>query len=165
MSVLLQERRGPVALLTLNRPGRRNALSLELLAHLKMALTEVAAGDATVVVVTGSDPAFCAGLDLQELAGSTRLLEGEGVISTMRAVPQPVIAAVNGACVTGGLELALNCDVRIASERAPDPNVAEEAFERALSLEPDDWTALYALSKLLEEKREFSRAAELRQTA
>src|SRR5205807_4455397 len=86
-------------------PGRRNALSLELLAHLKMALTEVAAGDATVVVVTGSDPAFCAGLDLQELAGSTRLLEGEGVISTMRAVPQPVIAAVNGACVTGGLEL------------------------------------------------------------
>ena len=118
MSVLRQQRRGPVALLTLNRPERRNALSLELLAHLKTAFAQVAAGDATVVVVTGADPAFCAGLDLHELAGSTRSLEGEGVISAMRAVPQPLIAAVNGACVTGGLELALNCDVRIASERA-----------------------------------------------
>ncbi|HEV3124886.1 MAG TPA: enoyl-CoA hydratase [Candidatus Dormibacteraeota bacterium] len=119
MSVLLRERRGAVELLTLNRPEKRNALSSELLQALGSALRDVAADSGVrAVVITGADPAFCAGVDLGELSGGARPLDGDGAVVAMREVPQPTIAAVNGACVTGGLELALNCDIRIASERA-----------------------------------------------
>ena len=119
MSVLVRERRDEVELLTLNRPEKRNALSSELLRALGNALREVA-GDTSVrvVVLTGADPAFCAGVDLGELSASAGPLDDGGVLEAFRDLPQPSIAAVNGACVTGGLELALNCDIRVASERA-----------------------------------------------
>ena len=81
---------------------------------------EVGGDDAVrVVVVTGADPAFCAGVDLGELSSAERRpLSADNAVATLRRMPQPSIAAVNGACVTGGLELAISCDVRIASERA-----------------------------------------------
>lgn len=120
MSVLLRDRRGPVEVLTLNRPERRNALSVELMSALERALTELATDEQVrAVVVTGADPAWCAGLDLHEVAsGQGALGSGEAVARLLGGLPQPTIAAVNGPAVTGGLELCLLCDLRIGSERA-----------------------------------------------
>jgi enoyl-CoA hydratase len=107
-----------VATVILNRPEARNALSLQLLDALSSAILAVDADDQVgAVVLTGADPAFCAGLDLRQLGSSGLPPE----LATSRPWPQPekpVIAAVNGPAVTGGLELVLNCDFAVASERA-----------------------------------------------
>lgn len=112
------------ALITLNRPAARNALSSDLLRALPEAIVAADANDEVdVIVLTGADPAFCAGLDLRELGSSGSNLAG-GPTSTKEwstpwpAVGKPVIGAINGAAVTGGFEIALNCDFLIASERA-----------------------------------------------
>ena len=114
-------RDGPTWTITLNRPERRNAINPQLQAELVAALEEFdAAADARVAVLTGADPAFCAGMDLREL-GSGALGYGEGVTNyaeAMRAVGKPVIGAINGPAVAGGFELALACDFLIASDRA-----------------------------------------------
>jgi enoyl-CoA hydratase len=115
-----------VGVVTLNRPEARNALSVALLAELTPALERLDADDAVdAVILTGADPAFCAGLDLKEL-GSTGGVLGEGRAAEQSArrggpipaMQTPLIGAVNGAAITGGLELALNCDFLVASERA-----------------------------------------------
>ena len=123
--VLLKSVKDGVALLTLNRPDARNALSTELLRALPAAMGEANADDAVqVVILTGADPAFCAGLDLRELGSTGNNLRGGATPSERGlAVPwppmsKPVIGAVNGAAVTGGFELALQCDFLIASDRA-----------------------------------------------
>lgn len=123
--VLLVERDGAVATVTLNRPAVRNALSAELVSRLREAMAALEADDAVdAVVLTGADPAFCAGLDLRQLGTSGANPsdgDGDGDRPSWQPWAQlstPVIGAVNGPAVTGGLELALHCDVLVASERA-----------------------------------------------
>jgi enoyl-CoA hydratase len=107
-----------VVLVTLNRPPKRNALSAEMLTQLSTALTKVAARDGVrAVVLTGADPAFCAGLDLTEVGADAHSFSGQS-LEPLEALAVPVIAAVNGDAITGGLEIALACDFRIASDRA-----------------------------------------------
>jgi enoyl-CoA hydratase len=110
---------GVVAVVTLNRPQRRNALSAALLAALRASLAELST-DAAVraIVLTGADPAFCAGLDLTELGKPDGPLSSAASGPVLPAMSKPLIGAVNGAAITGGLELALACDFLIASERA-----------------------------------------------
>jgi enoyl-CoA hydratase len=114
---------GHVRLITLNRPNARNALSGELIAALYSALIATDADDnVRVLVITGSDPAFCAGIDLKELAEDggayLALFDETDCISQVSKVAKPVIGAINGATFTGGLEIALGCDLLIASDRA-----------------------------------------------
>lgn len=113
--VLLSARHGKVALLTLNRPQARNALNAELSQALCDAVA--ASQDAGCIVITGADPAFCAGLDLRNL-GADRLAEFPSYTHALVASEIPLIAAVNGPAVTGGFEVALLCDFMVASEKA-----------------------------------------------
>jgi methylglutaconyl-CoA hydratase len=111
--------------LTLNRPECRNALSRDLIRRLTAALREAGA-DARVrcVIVTGTPPAFCAGLDLREVVGTTReqaerdSTELLGLLETLDNLPKPVIAAVNGPAVAGGAGLASVCDLVLCAESA-----------------------------------------------
>lgn len=125
-----------VATLTLNRPEARNALNSELLRALPAAMESVEDDPGVaVVILTGTDPAFCAGLDLKELGSTGGNLGGgrqpspedagpaaavrEAVVRPpWRPMSKPVIGAINGPAVTGGFELALQCDFLVASERA-----------------------------------------------
>jgi enoyl-CoA hydratase len=121
---LLVDVKDRVALLTLNRPAARNALSSELLNALPEAIVAADADDdVDVIVLTGADPAFCAGLDLRELGSTGNNIRGGPSSDKDWGTPwpdvtTPVIGAINGAAVTGGFEIALNCDFLIASERA-----------------------------------------------
>jgi enoyl-CoA hydratase len=152
--VVLVEVDAAVALVTLNRPEARNAISRQLLGELRRVMTEIDGDDGVrAVVLTGADPAFCAGLDLKELGrdggplndpppatgggapgdapatGANDRAQGNAPatgagddISRRSRSPlvtdKPIVGAVNGPAVTGGLELALNCDFLVASERA-----------------------------------------------
>lgn len=114
--VLLRRTEGRVLVLTLNRPEARNALSADLRDEFFSALVDAESDDdVDVVIITGSDPAFCAGMDLKEL-GSAATLPALG--SRWPTISKPVIGAINGVAITGGFELALSCDILIASERA-----------------------------------------------
>ena len=128
-NLVIVETNGRVRTITLNRPEARNALDTALHRAAASALAEADAdADIDVVILTGADPAFCAGLDLKELgAGGANLRGGGGhddgprwtnPIQAVWEMTTPVIGAVNGACVTGGFELALGCDFLVASERA-----------------------------------------------
>jgi enoyl-CoA hydratase len=114
--VLLIETQDRVRTLTLNRPQSRNALSAALRRRFFGALRDAEAdADVDVVIVTGADPVFCAGLDLKELGDTTQLPD---ISPQWPPMAKPVIGAINGAAVTGGLEIALYCDILIASEQA-----------------------------------------------
>jgi enoyl-CoA hydratase len=115
-AVLLIDTTDGVRTLTLNRPKARNALSSALRTRFFRALRDAQADDdVDVVIVTGADPVFCAGLDLKELGDTTELPD---ISPKWPPMTKPVIGAINGAAVTGGLELALYCDILIASEHA-----------------------------------------------
>ena len=122
---LLVERRGRVALITINRPEKRNALNIQTRAEGAAALDQLRDDDSVgVVVFTGAgDKAFIAGADIAEFAGRTALTQrdvmlGRSLFTAIDSFPKPVIAMVNGYCLGGGCELALACDLRIASETA-----------------------------------------------
>jgi enoyl-CoA hydratase len=128
MPSLLLDVADRVATVTLNRPERRNALDRELLGAIRTTMADCEADDdVDVVILTGTDPAFTAGLDLKELGSTGANLsvagaEADGTTAEPGTpwppLTKPVIAAVNGPAVTGGLELVLQCDFVVASERA-----------------------------------------------
>jgi len=121
MGLVQVERREGVAVLTLNNPAERNTMTLEMVADITAAMDEIESDlNIGALVVTGAAPAFCAGANLGNLAEAdgqslTRIYEG---FLRVARTPLPTIAAVNGAAVGAGMNLALCCDVRIAAERA-----------------------------------------------
>lgn len=122
---LLVERRNRVALVTINRPEKRNALNIRTRQEGALALEELRDDESVgVVVFTGAgDKAFVAGADIGEFSGRTALTQrdvmlGRSLFTAVDTFPKPVVAMVNGYCLGGGCELALACDIRIASDRA-----------------------------------------------
>jgi enoyl-CoA hydratase len=110
---------GSVAVVILDRPERRNALTATLIAGLSELMAGLnATDDVGAVVLTGRDPAFCAGLDLDELASTGENIRSATIGRPWAPMVKPVIGAVNGAAATGGLELLLHCDFLVASEQA-----------------------------------------------
>jgi len=125
MSDLTYEREDQIAVLTLNRPAKLNALSTELIGDLSEALARlVTDDDLRALILTGAGNAFCAGTDISELTNLTEAeaLEissrGQKICDQIESFPVPVIAAINGVAAGGGCELALACHLRIASTSA-----------------------------------------------
>ncbi len=155
-----------VAVVTLNRPERMNAMAFDVMIPFRDALREVGNdNDARVVVITGAGRGFCSGAD-HENPGSMPNIDGltlptialrsmemlDDVITTIRRLHQPVIAAVNGAAIGGGFCLALAADIRIASE---------DAYFRAAGINNGLTAAELGLSYLLPRSVGQSRAAEI----
>jgi enoyl-CoA hydratase/carnithine racemase len=125
---LIYTQKGTTAWLTLNRPKAMNSISLSIVERMEQLLPQIAADDSVrVVVLTGAGPAFCAGADLKQILASKDLPPGEpdmldricyNVMNPLRDFPKPVIAALNGVTMAGGLELAMCCDIILASEKA-----------------------------------------------
>ncbi len=122
---ILVDRDGRVAVLTVNRPEKLNALSQQVRDEVLAALAALEGDDGVgAVVITGAgDKAFIAGADISEFAGRGPMDQREAMrfprlYDVMSAFPKPVIASINGFCLGGGCELAMSCDLRIASEKA-----------------------------------------------
>src|SRR6266576_5357700 len=122
---LLLERAGRVAIVTINRPDKRNALNIKTREEGAAVLEELSTDDSVgIVVFTGAgDKAFVAGADIAEFSGRTAITQrevmtGRSLFTAIDTFPKPVIAMINGYCLGGGCELALACDIRIASETA-----------------------------------------------
>jgi enoyl-CoA hydratase len=122
---LLLERAGRVAIVTINRPDKRNALNIKTREEGAAVLEELSTDDSVgIVVFTGAgDKAFVAGADIAEFSGRTAITQrevmtGRSLFTAIDTFPKPVIAMINGYCLGGGCELALACDIRIASESA-----------------------------------------------
>ena len=122
---LLLERAGRVAIITINRPDKRNALNIKTREEGAAVLEQLSTDDSVgIVVFTGAgDKAFVAGADIAEFSGRTAITQrevmtGRSLFTAIDTFPKPVIAMINGYCLGGGCELALACDIRIASESA-----------------------------------------------
>lgn len=127
-NAVLRDREGAVATLTLNRPERFNGLNLELVRELTAALWELdSEAGVRVIVLKGAGKAWCAGGDVDEIVALTRgsaaerrsyLTTFKAMIEAIRGISKPVIASIHGACVAGGNELNVACDLTIASKNA-----------------------------------------------
>jgi len=122
---VLIEKRGRVAIVTINRPEKLNALNSRVRDEILAALDQLQAdSEVRVVVFTGAgEKSFIAGADIAEFEGMTALgqrkvMTGRRAFDAVETFPKPVIAMINGYCLGGGCELALACDIRIASEKA-----------------------------------------------
>ena len=116
---------GPIATLTINRPDALNALNDELIAEMQSYLRSVWFDEnLRVIIVTGEGKAFVSGADIAELAqmgvqdGMRKSAVGQYLMKSFENIPKVTIAAINGFCFGGGMELALACDIRLASEKA-----------------------------------------------
>ncbi|HVM02464.1 MAG TPA: enoyl-CoA hydratase-related protein, partial [Acidimicrobiales bacterium] len=134
MSVRL-DRAGPVAVVTIDRPERRNALDAAHVQGLLDALTDAGGGDARAVVLTGAGGHFCAGADVSAVPEPGFLATLGRVLEALVALPAPVIAAVEGVALGAGLQLAVACDLRVA---APDSRFGVPAAKLGLML--DHWS-------------------------
>ncbi len=142
---VLVEIAGGIGTLTLNRPEKLNAFDASGCDDLIDALRMLAGSDAVrVIVLTGAGRAFCAGADLSVLAkdGPALVAAGKEIALIIRSAPKPVLAAVNGAAVGGGANLALACDYRLASDQA---SIGQVFHKLGLSL---DWGGSYFLPRL-----------------
>lgn len=124
---VLVSREGPIATVTLSNPAKKNALNPKLLKELSRAFAELATDDVRCVILRGEgDEAFCAGYDITQIpaggSGEAQVLLSsnpfDDMIRTVESFPSPVIAMLNGFAFGGGLELAVACDIRVASEGA-----------------------------------------------
>jgi methylglutaconyl-CoA hydratase len=118
---------GEIALITLNRPDKRNAINTQMIAELQTALDTIEKSHSRVVIVTGAGKAFCAGMDLDMLAAITKQSPAENqedarrIAKLLRRIwsfPRPMIAAVNGAAYAGGCGIATLCDFTLAAPEA-----------------------------------------------
>ena len=120
------QKEGPVAVIQINRPQKKNSLNTELRHEMESVMREIAADTKQrAVILTGGEEIFCAGADISEIAGTVsaeaayqHAREFQILFEQLEALPQPVIAAVSGYALGGGCELALACDFRIASDTA-----------------------------------------------
>ncbi|MDQ1704942.1 MAG: enoyl-CoA hydratase [Frankiaceae bacterium] len=164
--VRVEQPRTGVALVTLDRPERMNAMAFDVMIPLREALESVSRdNDVRVVVLTGAGPAFCSGADLED-SGRVPGIEGltlptialrsmellDDVILTIRRMHQPVVAAVNGPAIGGGFCLALACDIRLA---------AEPAYFRAAGISNGLTASELGISYLLPRAIGSARAAEI----
>jgi 2-(1,2-epoxy-1,2-dihydrophenyl)acetyl-CoA isomerase len=127
-NALLETRNGDVVRLTLNRPARRNALTRDLVGRLADRLTALVSEGARAVVLAGGPPVFCAGGDLVDLGGiadagaiavtDTVYSQFHRLVRALSEAPFPVVAAIDGAALGAGLDLALACDLRVATARS-----------------------------------------------
>jgi enoyl-CoA hydratase len=122
---ILVEREGRVAILTINRPDKLNALNEQVRTDMLEILGQIETDDAVgVVVITGAgEKSFIAGADIGEFAGRTpfdqrHAMRSPRIFDVMASFPKPVIAMINGFCLGGGCELAMSCDIRVASDKA-----------------------------------------------
>lgn len=128
-------RTGDLAILTLNRPERRNALNIELCDAVRDAAEQAVSDGVRVIVVTGEGSSFCSGADLGGVYGQAFIDALYAMLHALSALPVPLIAAVNGPAIGGGAQLAIACDLRVVAEGAkfavPTPRNA---------LATDTWT-------------------------
>lgn len=133
--MIATERRGSVALVTIDRPDRRNAVNHQMCVDLREAVVEAVASDARALVLTGAGGHFCAGADLTGVEGDGFRQALSALLDAISEAPLVAVAAVSGAALGAGTQLAVACDLRVA---APDARFGIPAAK--LGLVVDHWT-------------------------